>query len=146
MIIVENVDLCSFYTTANYYFLCIGAVMISLFHEDIMGKFGNSGVAIAIGKVNRGKSKSVELSLAAVGCRGAKFTEISDALLRKLLLGAMPWCFDDPSDAEQLQRILIAAFGGANTGNMTSHGTARVASIVTVNDFILNDLASMDER
>ena len=102
--IVENVDLCSFYTTADYYLLCIGAVMISLFHKDIMRKFGNSGVAIAIGKVNRGKSKSV-----------------SNALLRKLLLGAMPWCFDDPSDAEQLQRILIAAFGGAN---MTSHGTA----------------------
>ncbi len=61
--------------------------------------------------MNRGKSKSVELSLAALGLRGAMYSSISDALLRKLILGSMPFALDDPDDADQLHRILLSVFG-----------------------------------
>ena len=71
-----------------------------MFYEDILQKFGSCGVTIAVGGSNRGKSKSVELSLNAIGCRGAVSTSISDALLRKLLLRSMPWCYDDPEGAD----------------------------------------------
>ncbi len=95
---------------------------------------------IAVGNDNRGKSKSVELSLAALGLRGAKYSSISDALLRKLLLGAMPWCFDDPDDADQLQKILLSVFGGCTIGNITNHGATRVTPIATANMHILDEL------
>ena len=117
-----------------------------MFYEDLIKVFGSCGVSIAIGGSNRGKSKSVELCLSAIGCRGAVYTSISDALLRKLLLGAMPWCYDDPESADQLERMLISVFGGASIGNITSHGATRVAPITTANQFIVDELASRDER
>lgn len=104
--------ICSCFVVSLVYCKNLGAVVTSLFYEDILKTFGSCGVSLAFGHVNRGKSKSVELSLAALGLRKAKFSSISDALLRKLLLGAMPWCFDDPDDAEQLQKVLLTVFGG----------------------------------
>ncbi len=101
---------------------------------------------IAVGSVNRGKSKSVELSLAALGLRSAKCSSISDALLRKLLLGAMPWCYDDPDNADQLQKILLSVFGGCTMGNITNHGASRITPIATANYFILDELAARDDR
>ena len=94
-------------------YVLLGSVISSIFYEDLLQKFGSCGVTLAIGGSNRGKSKSVELSLSAVGCRGAMYTSISDALIRKLLLGGMPWCYDDPEDAtswrECLSVFLVAA-------------------------------------
>ena len=83
-----------------------------MFYEDLLQKFGSCGITLAVGDINRAKSKSVELSLSAIGCRGAIYTSISDALLRKLLMGAMPWCYDDPEEASQLEKMLISVFGG----------------------------------
>lgn len=88
----------------------------------------------------------MELSLAALGIRKAKFSSISDAFLRKLLLGAMPWCFDDPDDAEQLQKVLLTVFGGNTIGNIQSHGASRIVPVVTANQHILDELATRDER
>ena len=118
----------------------------SLVYEDIQAKYGSCGVHIALGNVNRGKSKTVELSLAALGVRGAMYSSISDAFLRKLLLGAMPFAYDDPDDAEQLHRILLSVFGGNTIGNLKHHGTTRVTPIATANNHIVDDLASRDER
>ena len=117
-----------------------------MFYEDLMHKFGSCGITLAVGGSNRAKSKSVELSLSAVGVRGAMYTSISDALLRKLLMGAMPWCYDDPEEASQLERMLIIVFGGANTGNLSKHGGTRVTPIATANFFIVDEMASRDER
>ena len=43
--------------------------------------------SLIVGEVNRGKSKSVELCLAAMGVRHARYRDISNAFLKKLLLG-----------------------------------------------------------
>ena len=102
-------------------------------HSTDKAKYGSCGVHIALGNVNRGKSKTVELSLAALGIRGAMYSSISDALLRKLLLGSMPFAYNDPDDAEQLHRILLSVFGGNTIGNLKHHGTTRVTPIATVN-------------
>lgn len=109
-------------------------------------KYGSCGVNIALGTVNRGKSKSVQLCLAALGVKGAMFSSITDALLRKLLLGSMPFALDDPDDADQLHRILLNVFGGNTIGNLNHHGSTRVAPIATANQHIIDDLASRDER
>ncbi len=88
----------------------------------------------------------MELALAALGLRGAKYSAISDAFLRKLMLSAMPWCYDDPDHADQLQNILLSVFGGNTIGNVTRHGTTRVAPIATANEHIIEELASRDDR
>ena len=88
----------------------------------------------------------MEIALAALGVRGAMYSSISDAFLRKLLLGTMPWGFDVPDDAEQLQKILLSVFGNTCIGNINQHGNARVSPIATANDHIVDDLASRDER
>ena len=103
-------------------------------------KYGSCGVSISLGNVNRGKSKSVELSLAALGLKGAMFSSITDALRRKLLFGSTPFAFDDPDDAEQLHRILLSVFGGNTIGNLNHHGVTRVAPIATANQHIVDDL------
>ena len=138
--------ICSCILVSLVYCKNIGAVVTSLFYEDILKTFGSCGVSLAFGHVNRGKSKSVELSLAALGLRKAKFSSISDAFLRKLLLGAMPWCFDDPDDAEQLQKVLLTVFGGNTIGNIQSHGASRIVPVTTANQHILDELAARDER
>ncbi len=117
-----------------------------MMYEDILAKFGSCGVNLAFGRINRGKSKSVELSLAALGLRGAKYSTISDAFLRKLMLSAMPWCYDDPDHADQLQKILLSVFGGSTIGNVSWHGATRVSPIATANEHIIDELASRDER
>ena len=58
----------------------------------------------------------------------------------------MPWCFDDPDDAEQLQRLLLSVFGGNTIGNIKMHGNARVVPIATANCHIVEELATKDER
>ena len=63
----------------------------------------------------------------------AKLSSISDAFLRKLLLGAMPWCFDDADDVEQLQKVLLTVFGGNTIGNIQSHGASRIVPVATAN-------------
>ena len=103
-------------------------------------------MTIVVGDINRGKTKSVELSLAALGVRYAKYSSITNALLRKLLLGGMPWCFNDPDDAGQLMRILLSVFGGSTMGNVNSHGSCRVSPLATANMYILQELAAMDRR
>ena len=123
-----------------------GAVISSLFYEELLRKFGSCGVSLVYGDVNRGKSKSVELALSVLGLRQARYSSIFDAFLRKLLLGAMPWCFHDPDDADQLQRLLLSVFGGNTIGNVQTHGSARVVPIATANCHIVEDLATRDER
>ena len=61
-------------------------------------------------------------------------------------MGAMPWCYDDPEEATQLEKMLISVFGGANIGNLSSHGATRVTPITTANFFIMDELASRDDR
>ena len=85
----------------------------------------------------------MELALSVLGLRQARYSSISNAFLKKLLLGAMPWCFDDP---DELQRLLLSVFGGNTIGNIQTHGSARVIPIATVNCHILKDLATNDER
>ena len=99
-----------------------------------------------IGEINRGKSKSVELSLASLGVRRARFSSISNALLRKLLLGGMPWCFDDPDSADQLLGILLSVFGGTTMGNALTSGSCRISPLATANMHIMHELAAMDTR
>lgn len=123
-----------------------GSVASSMFYEQLQEKYGSFGVTIIVGEINRGKSKSVELSLASIGVRNARYSSISNALLRKLMLGGMPWCFDDPDTAEQLMRILLGVFGGTTMGNVLTSGSCRVSPLATANLHILHDLASMDRR
>ena len=101
----------------------IGSVASSLFYEKLQATYGSFGVTMVVGEVNRGKTKSVELCLAALGVIHARFSSISDALLRKLLHGGMPWCFDDPDTAEQVMKILLTVFGGNTTDNALSSGS-----------------------
>ena len=125
----------------------IGAVICSLFYEELLHKFGSCGVSLVYGDVNRGKSKSMELALSVLGLRQARYSSISKAFLKKLLLGAMPWRFDDPDDAHQLQRLLLSVFGGNTIGNIQTHGSARVIPIATANCHMVEDLlATKDER
>lgn len=125
---------------------CTGSVASSLFYEKMQATYGSFGVTIVVGEVNCGKTKSVELSLASLGIRHARFSSISDAFLRKLLLGGMPWCYDDPDTAEQVMKILMAVFGGNTMGNSLISGSCRVSPLVTANMHILDALASMDKR
>jgi len=55
----------------------------------------------------------------------------------------MPFGYDDPSNADVLQQLLINAFGGATMGH--EHGMLR-AHCVTVNQFIVNTLIEAEER
>lgn len=126
--------------------LYTGSVASSLFYEKLQGKYGSLGVTIVVGDINRGKSKSAELALAAFGVRNARYSSISNALLRKLLLGGMPWVLDDPNDAEQLMNILLSVFGGTTVGNALTSGSCRVSPLATANMHILHELASMDKR
>ena len=117
-----------------------------MFYEQLKEKYGSFWVTIIVGEINRGKSKSIELSLASIGIRNARYSSISNALLRKLMLGGMPWCFDNPDTAEQLMRILLSVFGGKTMGNIPTSGSCRVSPLATANLHILHDLASMDRR
>ena len=63
-----------------------------------------------------------------------------------MLLGAMPWCFDDPDDADQLQKLLLSVFRRNTIGNIQTHGSARVILIATANCHVVEDLATKDER
>ena len=117
-----------------------------MFYEQLQEKYGSFGVTIVIGEINRGKSKSVELSLASLGVRRARFSSISNALLRKLLLGGMPWCFDDPDSADQLLGILLSVFGGTTMGNALTSGSCRISPLATANMHIMHELAAMDTR
>ena len=123
-----------------------GSVASSLFYEQLQTKYGSFGVTIVVGDINRGKTKSVELCLASLGVRHARFSSISNALLRKLLLGGMPWCYDDPDTAEQLMKILLAVFGGNTMGNSLTSGSCRVSPLVTANMHIMEEIALMDRR
>lgn len=123
-----------------------GSLASSMFYEELQAKYGSFGVTIIAGEINRGKSKSVELALAAFGVRNARYSSISNALLRKLLLGGMPWVLDDPNNAEQLMNILLSVFGGTTMGNALTSGSCRVSPLATANMHILRELASMDKR
>ena len=123
-----------------------GSITSSMFYEQLKEKYGSLGVTIIVGEINRGKSESVELSLASIGIRNVRYSSISNALLRKLMLGGMPWCFNDPDTAEQLMRILLGVFGGTTMGNILTSGSCRVSPLATANLHILHDLASMDRR
>lgn len=129
-----------------YYNICTGSMACSMFYKQFRDVYGSSGVTIVVGDINRGKTKSVELCLAACGVRHARYHSISDALLRKLLLGGMPWSYDDPDNAEQLMSILLSVFGGTTMGNIHTYGSCNVSPICTANTFILSQLASMDKR
>ena len=108
-----------------------GSVASSLFYEQLKEKYGSFGVTIISGEINRGKSKSVELCLASIGVRNARYSSISNALLRKLMLGGMPWSFDDPDTADQLMRILLSVFGGTTMGNMLASESCRISPLTT---------------
>ena len=126
---------------------CIsGSVVSSMFYEQLKERHGSFGVALIVGEVNHGKSKSVELCLAAMDVRHARYRDISNAFLKKLLLGGMPWCYDDPNSAEQLMEILLNVFDGTTSGNLLSSGSCGVSPIATVNNHILHQLVSMDKR
>lgn len=107
-----------------------GSVVSSLFYEQLKERHGSFGVAL-IGEVNRGKSKSVKLCLAAMGVRHARYWDIRNAFLKKLLLGGMPWCYDDPNSARQLMEILLNVFDGTTSGNLLSSGLCGVSPIAT---------------
>ncbi|XP_064396001.1 uncharacterized protein LOC135343012 [Halichondria panicea] len=109
--------------TQQFLLCCLCSVASSLFYEKLQATYGSFGVTMVVGEVNRGKTKSVELCLAALGVIHARFSSISDALLRKLLHGGMPWCFDDPDTAEQVMKILLTVFGGNTTDNALSSGS-----------------------
>lgn len=126
--------------------ICVGGVVQSLNYEALLQKFGCVGVHVAFGGTNHGKTKAAELSLAMAGLHNVKYTQMTEALLRKLLFGSMPWVYDDPSDTGFLQTILIDVFGGAGIGNSRRQGSAQAAPIVTANEFILDILREKDER
>ena len=117
-----------------------------MFYNQLKDRHGSFGVTVIVGEVNRGKSKSVELCLAAFGVRHARYRDISNAFLKKLLLGGMPWCYDDPNSAEQLMDILLNVFDGTTSGNLLSSGSCGVSPIATANNHIMHQLASMDKR
>ena len=71
------------------------------------------------------------------------YRDISNPFLKKLLLGGMPWCYDDPNSAEQLMDILL---NGTTSGNLLSSGSCGVSPIATANNHIMHQLASMDKR
>ena len=104
-------------------------------------QYGSFGVTSLSCEINRGKSKSVEFSLVSIGVSNARYTSISNALLRKLMLGGMPWTFDDPDTVDQLMRILLSVFGGTTMGNMLASGSCRISPMTTANLHILHDLA-----
>ena len=116
-----------------------------MFYQQLKERHGSFGVALIVGEVNRGKSKSVEFCLAAMGVRHARYRDISNAFLKKLLLGGMPWCYDDPNSAEQLMEILLNVFDGTTSGNLLSSGLCGVSPIATANNTILHQLVSMDK-
>ena len=123
-----------------------GSVVTSMFYEQLKDRHGSFGVTVIVVEVNRGKSKSVELCLAAFGVQHARYRDISNAFLKKLLLGGMPWCYDDPNSAEQLMDILLNVFDGTTSGNLLSSGSCGVSPIATANNHIMHQLASMDKR
>ena len=77
--------------------------------------------------------------------RHARYRDISNPFLKKLLLGGMPWCYDDPNSAEQLMDILLNVFDGTTSGNLSS-GSCGVSPIVSANNHVMHQLASVDKR
>ena len=97
--------ICSCFLVSLVYCKNVGAVVTSLFYEDILKTFGSCGVSIWACQ-QRKVQKCGALTCSTWSSKGQILMNF-DAFLHKLLLGAMPWCFDDPDDAEQLQKVLL---------------------------------------
>ncbi len=124
-----------------------GAAVISLFYECVLELSGSVGIHIACGAVSRGKSTAVKVALAAA-CnleKGYK-TYLSDSSARRYLAGALPFAFDDPSNATILKQLLINAFGGAEMGTERSQFRARCAPLVTANMEVIDELTAAETR
>ena len=69
------------------------------------------------GGISHGKTNSLKIALAAaVNFPAGYTTYLSESTSRHYLASAMPFRYDDPSNADVLWQLLINPFGGATRG------------------------------
>ena len=102
---------------------------------------------MAVSAVSRGKSNCAKVAIAALGNYPSGFTvHLTKSMSRSYLGGGLPFLYDDPSSVDVLKEILIDAFGGARMSDQHKDQSANCTPLVTVNEFVVDDLSKADDR
>ncbi len=124
---------------------CIGGAILSLKYEDVKALCGSVSIHAAFGDVSKGKSNAVKTAIAACcNLQRGYLTYLTESLAREFLGNALPFAYDDPTNAIVLKQLLINAFGGAAMGTHVSHFSARCAPLITANSFVIDQLCNED--
>lgn len=102
---------------------------------------------MAVSAVSRGKSNCAKVAIAALGNYPSGFTvHLTKSMSRSYLGGGLPFLYDDPSSVDVLKEILIDAFGGARMSDQHKDQCANCTPLVTVNEFVVDELSKADDR
>lgn len=116
-------------------------------YESILTRCSSVGIAVATSSISRGKTNCAKLAVAMCGnypkgCTGY----LTDSMARSFLGGALPFLYDDPSSDTVLKPLLMNSFGGTEIGTRRGQFSARCSPIVTCNEFVIEGLATSDDR
>ena len=99
------------------------------------------------GGISHEKMNALKIALAASANFPAGYTTyLSESTSHHYLASAMPFGYDDPSNADVLRQLLINAFGGATMGHEHGMLRAHCVHLITANQFIVNTLIEAEER
>ena len=98
---------------------------------------------MAYGGISHGKTNALKIALAASANFPAGYTTyLSESTSRHYLASAMPFGYDDPSNADVLWQLLINAIMGHEHGMLRAH----CVPLITANQFIVNTLIEAEAR
>ena len=107
----------------------------------------STSFSVKYSAVSRGKSNCAKVAIAALGNYPSGFTvHLTKSMSRSYLGGGLPFLYDDPSSVDVLKEILIDAFGGARMSDQHKDQSANCTPLVTVNEFVVDDLSKADDR
>ncbi|SMN00754.1 hypothetical protein SPONL_1543 [uncultured Candidatus Thioglobus sp.] len=124
-----------------------GSAMMSMQYEPMVSRYGSLPIAVASSSISRGKSNCGKVAIAACGNYPKGYTcYLTDSMARGHLSGGVPFLYDDPSMDSVLKPLLMHSFGGGEMGTRKIQFSARCTPIVTCNEFVIEKLATADER
>ena len=124
-----------------------GSAIISMHYPTVMRRCGSVGIPLAFGPISRGKTIMAKLAVAMCGNYPKGYTcYLSPSMARSHLSGGLPFIFDDPDNDFVIKSLLTNAFGGAEMGTQRSQFSARCTPLVTVNEYIIDQLMLQDEK
>lgn len=110
-----------------------------------MQKYSSVFIPVAYGETNRGKTKAAEIAVRAAGQSQPCYSAMTDALMKKLLWGGLPFVYDDPSKLDVMKETVMRAFGGGMMGPTTQAMPARCVPLICVNEFLVEALSKVEE-